>query len=48
MTDQARPDNGVRDPINRSTYAFCHGERRAVRISWISIAVAVFAQALNA
>src|SRR5262249_46107094 len=26
------------DPINRSTYAFCHCERDAVTTSWMSIA----------
>ena len=36
------------DPINRSTYAFCHGERGAVRRSSKPIAVAVSAHPSNA
>ena len=29
------------EPMTRSAYAFCHGERSAVRTSWIPIPVAV-------
>src|SRR5262245_35418392 len=36
------------DPMNRSTYAFCHGERGAVSTSRMSIALAVVAHAWNA